>query len=166
MSRISYNDYVQNLALDCKLHPKRFWSFVKSKRKQQRLNSFCYGDQIHTIPVEIASAFNRYFESNFSQQQSPYQPPKDHGRCEAHPGITPLQNLHVNQGDVLKAIKNLNSSKPPGLDGISPKILQFAGPLLPPYWHVYLTSVSLQVQFPVAGSWQISFLYTNKVINP
>ena len=30
MTKTFYNDCIQNLSDDCKLNPKRFWSFVKS----------------------------------------------------------------------------------------------------------------------------------------
>ena len=44
MTKTSYNDYIHNLSDDCKLNPKRFWSFVKSKRESHPVNVFKQGD--------------------------------------------------------------------------------------------------------------------------
>ena len=154
MTRNTYNDYVQSLAIDCKLNPKRFWSFVKSKRKPQSVNYFQHGNQTHTSPSEIANAFNLYFQSNFSPQQSPYHLPKDNDACKSHPGIKPLQNIQVHQSDVLRAINNLNASKPPGLDGISPKILKLAGfSIVPILTRIFNLSLSTGT---VPHSWKMA----------
>ena len=129
MTKTSYNDYIQNLSDDCKLNPKRFWSFVKSKREFYPVNVFKQGDSNFSTSHAIANAFNAHFQGNVSPQRStvPHNP-----SCDTHPGIIPLDILHVNEGDVLMVIKKLNSSKPPGADGISSAMLKLAGSSISP----------------------------------
>ena len=145
LTRNSYNDYIHSLALDCKENPKRFWSFVNSKRKHQSNATFNYNNQTFSDPSAIANAFNQCFQSNFSPQQSSYCLP-DLESCTAHLGINPLPNFHITQADVTKAVSQLNPSKPPGLDGISPKILKLAGiSIVPILTNIFNLSLSTGV---------------------
>ena len=70
----------------------------------------------------IANAFNAHFQGTGVHNPS----------CDTHPGIITLDILHVNEGDLLMAIKKLNSSKPPVADGISSAMLKLAGSSISP----------------------------------
>ena len=62
MQNFLYIEYISSVCSDIKDNPKRFWSFIKSKRSSSTVpsNSITY-----TTIQTIATALNNYFQSVF-----------------------------------------------------------------------------------------------------
>jgi hypothetical protein len=63
-SRKAYKHFVDNM-FSSKDNKKRFWSFVRSRKRSPTPLSFKHGAQTLVNPHEIACAFNTYFASVF-----------------------------------------------------------------------------------------------------
>ena len=56
--RNSHKDYTYDISLNAKRNPKKFWSYVASKRTCTDSNSFYINDSVISNPTEIVNAFN------------------------------------------------------------------------------------------------------------
>lgn len=106
--------YLQNVQQNSKEHIKEFWAYTKSLRKT---NSFPlemkWKDEKYSTPEQIASGFARYFNSVHATV--------DHNL----PNFEPTKNCYdsfsfskIGEEDVLTVIKNLDTDKGVGCDGI------------------------------------------------
>jgi hypothetical protein len=107
---------------------KRFWTFVKSLRKDYS-GVAPLKDQGRTCTenTEKANILNKQFESVFTRESdippnllpetSPYEP---------------MQDITISQQGVLKLLTNLNIYKAPGPDNISPRVLKNLAPSISP----------------------------------
>ena len=69
--RKSHKDYTYDISLNAKHNPKKFWSYVASKRKCSDSNYFNINDSVISNPTEIADAFNKHFCSKFDGMYNP-----------------------------------------------------------------------------------------------
>jgi hypothetical protein len=71
-------------------------------------------------PIDKANALNSFFAHVSNMQQEPDIPLHGPGPPIHHP----LDNFDISEQEVLGQLLTLNLNKPPGPDGISPKILK------------------------------------------
>ena len=69
--RKSHKDYTYDISLNAKRNPKKFWSYVASKRKSSDSISFDINYSVISNPNEIADAFNKHFCSKFDGVYNP-----------------------------------------------------------------------------------------------
>ena len=104
---------------DMSLISKKFWKYVKSKCKSSRIpETMKFGDQFRYKPLDQANMFNTYFFSQFSNRSS-YDIEVDL-RNDHHK----FNDLEFHALDVLLILKQTNSSKAAGPDGIDGMILK------------------------------------------
>ena len=114
---------------DMSLISKKFWKHVKSRCKSSRIpETMKFGDQFRYKPLDQANMFNTYFFSQFSDRSS-YDIEVDL-RNDHHK----FNDLEFYALDVLLILKQTNSSKAAGPDGIDGILLKncaasFANPL-------------------------------------
>ena len=66
MQKRLYTEFISSVCSDIKDNPKRFWSFVKSKRSSSTIPSkMTYNGITYSTIQLIATAFNNYFKSVF-----------------------------------------------------------------------------------------------------
>ena len=124
----SYAKYVKTLADDIGQNPKRFWSFVKSKKASPPVSSFTNNNETITDPAEIASVFATHFQDNFTVDQSVFDPNDTIDTCHGHPGMLLFCSMCTDGAEVSEILSKLNISKSPGPDGISSRLLKLASP--------------------------------------
>ena len=117
LSRKAYKAYVDKLFLSND-NRKRFWAYVRSRRQSPTPLSFKQGDNILTDYDDIATAFNSYFASVFSEPSNvPDNPPS----CDFP--IDDLSTIHFSTGSIRSIILSLPQGKAPGPDGIGVRFL-------------------------------------------
>lgn len=121
------NKYKQKLTsqiLDKSIPPGKWWRIVKSlskcnnkKKVPSPINS---NGKIHIHPVDKASELNKHFASisHIETTNEPRLPPQGPGPPHS------IERINITAQDVVDQLSNLNITKPPGPDGISPKILK------------------------------------------
>ena len=114
--------------VDIHQNPKRFWSFVKSKKASPSVSSFTNNNETITDPAEIASVFASHFQDNFTVDQSVFDPNDMIDTCHGHPGMLLFCSMCTDGAEVSEILSKLNISKSPGPDGISSRLLKLASP--------------------------------------
>lgn len=121
--------YIREMETKIKLCPKKFWSYVKSRRRASNYpGHVTYHDHTFTDGVDICSAFNDFFYSVFI-------PPADHYDVYTLPPASSnpafdTNSIILTESDILKALKNLDCSKGAGSDKIPPSFISRCGPAL------------------------------------
>ena len=157
LNRHLYARYINRVQTSLKRNPKSFWSFVRSKRKQDGLpSSMYYGDSSLNTAADKCESFAKHFKSAFSNSLV------SDAQIEAATRYTPLDSFdfsvsEINEEYVHNAIRKLKFSVSPGPDEIPSSLLKkcssaLALPL------VKLFNLSLREKtFPTA--WKTSFLF-------
>ncbi|KAJ3607153.1 hypothetical protein NHX12_026667 [Muraenolepis orangiensis] len=132
--------YEKSIAQQSKANPKKFWRYVKSKTKTRSvmpdLISPATGEKI-SGDLERAELLGLYFSSVFTQE-----PPGEIPRLPHLQLTTLLERLDISTDMVYKKLQNLNTSKSPGPDSVSPRVLHEAAPsLAKPLAHIFQTSL-------------------------
>ena len=97
---------------------KKFWKYVKSKSKSSRIpETIRYKNRFRTKPCDQANLFNDFFFEQFSEE-SLYDIDIDMNSNDR------FMNLKFHELDVLLLLKNVNSSKAAGPDGIHGMVLK------------------------------------------
>jgi len=116
-------EYEKKIAKNCKTNAKGFWNYVKSKTK-----SSCGVSPLKTpsgdvteSDIDKANVLNDFFSSVFTKENCEDMPP-DH-EAERSEGIT-LNDIQVTPKAVADKLKNLNSNKAHGPDGIPSRVLK------------------------------------------
>ena len=127
--KLKYKDYLQNnLCEDIKSNPKRFWNFVKSKKKVQnpipclKVNGITFTDD-----KEKVDTLNKQFESVFKDTNDGPFPP-----CEERNDVPAMSDIHCCVADVCKLLKSIDVNKAQGPDGLSPRVLKEGAEQLAP----------------------------------
>lgn len=99
--------------------PKRFYSFVNSKRKVAGYpSSMNYIDSESSDDSNIADMFTSFFRSSYSQEKPPLNYPYTISSFNNIPNILLLED------EVLHGLKTLKHSNSPGPDGVPTSILR------------------------------------------
>ena len=102
---------------DNDLITKKFWSYVKSKTASQRIPEFVnYNGIIRNSPEDQANLFNEFFFEQFSEASS-YDITIDYS-------VDSQFDIDFDHRKVRKLLKNVNSNKAHGPDGIHGKLLK------------------------------------------
>ena len=97
---------------------KKFWSFVKSFKKDAfGINSLRENGILKTDSLDKANICNRQFESAFTRESDTEIPSKGTSP------FTPMGEITVDPKGVLKLWNNLNIHKASGPDGLSARVL-------------------------------------------
>ena len=98
---------------------KKFWSFVKSLKKDAfGINSLRENGILKTDTLDKANICNRQFESAFTRESDTEIPSKGTSP------FTPMGEITVDPKGVLKLLNNLNIHKASGPDGLSARVLK------------------------------------------
>ena len=96
---------------------KKFWSFVKSLKKDVfGINSLRENGILKTDTLDKANICNRQFESAFTREPDTEIPSKGTSP------FTPMGEITVDLKGVLKLLNNLNIHKASGPDGLSARV--------------------------------------------
>ena len=102
---------------DTSLISKRFWTHVKSKSKSTRIpETVRYGSRIRSNLTDQANLFNDYFYQQFTVE-SDYNIDINFDRDQFY-------DLKFSRQDVFLILRNINSNKAAGPDGIHGKVLK------------------------------------------
>lgn len=154
-NRTLYERYTTRMQRNLRLHPKRFWSFVRAKRKEDGLPASMYfGDRSTSIASSKCELFADHFKNAFSNTRTTQQ------QIDAAVSNTPLDSLElgifqVTEEHVQSAICKLKESVSPGPDGIPSVILKKCSCLVKPLAKLF--NLSFQRKTFPAG-WKTSFL--------
>ena len=98
---------------------KKFWSFVKSLKKDAFvINSLSENGILKTDTLDKANICNRQFESAFTRESDTEIPSKGTSP------FSPMGEITVDPKGVLKLLNNLNIHKASGPDGLSARVLK------------------------------------------
>ena len=128
--RIAYNNYVTNIITpESTSNPKRFWSFITSKRKESSgvapLKSS--DGHIHSDPKTKANILNNQFSSVFNSGEDPSTI-----KSMKSPPHRSMPNIYISTEGVRKLLAGLNIHKAAGPDGVSTRMLkEFSSELSP-----------------------------------
>ena len=156
-NRFLYAQHVLRTQSQLKRNPKRFWSFVNSKRKESGLPSsmFLVNDSVDTLDG-IGSLFRKHFSSIFNSSSANTAQIQSALRDVPH-NVVNLSNICFSDEDVLKATEKLKPSSSAGPDGIPAIILKrCAIALCVPLRIIFNKSLSLGV-FP--DCWKKSAMF-------
>ncbi|XP_055538019.1 uncharacterized protein LOC129725807 [Wyeomyia smithii] len=156
-NRFLYAQHVLRTQSQLKRNPKRFWSFVNSKRKESGLpsNMFLRNDSADTLDG-IGSLFRKHFSSIFNSSSANTAQIQSALRDVPH-NVVNLSNICFSDEDVLKATEKLKPSSSAGPDGIPAIILKrCAIALCVPLRIIFNKSLSLGV-FP--DCWKKSAMF-------
>lgn len=106
-------EYHTSLGDSLKVNPKRFWSFFRHKTKSNCIPAnVTYEGRHISSRVAMGEAFNKYFYSAFTHAPEvpldAFTPPDE--------GMPVLHNLALCEGEVYRALLNLDPNKAPGPD--------------------------------------------------
>ena len=121
--RKNHSMYTNTISNDYQTNPKRFWSYVASKRKCPDNSCFSIDDGIVNDTETIASAFNKHFSSKFEGTYDPLDVTSLDDSPPIHGGA-PISFDPFTVNEVLEVLQNLNTSKSPGPDEILPVFLK------------------------------------------
>ena len=116
--------FEQKIAKEAKKNPKKFWSYVNSKRKSKANipdldTSDDKGAPKTRNDSEKAELLNRYFKTVFTEEDLMNSPNVENKNFESF-----LERIEITEEMVRKKLKALNQNKSPGPDGIHPRILK------------------------------------------
>ena len=133
-----YREFINNIAENLTTQPKKCWSLLASRTKSRSTPGHLKdGTKEVSDPTLKASLFNRFFSSIFilwNKDQIPF--------CQQHEDEH-LRSVQLEEDDIRKALKNLDSTKAPGPDGIPTKVLKdCAEELIPNLTDLFNTSLT------------------------
>ena len=98
---------------------KKFWSFVKSLKKDAfGITSPRENGILKTYTFDKANICNKQFESVFTRESDSEIP------CKGTSPFIPMGEITVDPRGVLKLLNGLNIHKAPGPDGLSARVLK------------------------------------------
>ena len=98
---------------------KKFWSFVKSLKKDAfGITSLRENRILKTDTLDKANICNKQFESAFTRESDSEIP------CKGTSPFTPMGEITVDPKGVLKLLNSLNIHKAPGPGGLSARVLK------------------------------------------
>ena len=142
LTRKQVKNHERGIALQAKSNPKLFWKYVRSKTKTRERIPDLYANQKKertSSDLEKAEVLSDYFASVFTVE------PKDNFPIISVKDVPALEMPIVTPEKVRKKLDSLNTSKSPGPDQISPRILkELSGCLSKPLSLIFNASLSNQ----------------------
>ena len=116
---------------------KKFWSFIKSKRKDQcEVPPLVHNGVTHTDNLTKADILNKQFASVFTNEDTSYIP-----KLQGVPYPT-IQSVQIYQDGVIQLLQQLDNSKAYGYDNIPGRLLkEFAFELSSPLTLIFQASL-------------------------
>ena len=129
-SRFLYSRYVRRTQSNLKRNPKRFWSFVNEKRKENGLPSnMSLGNETANTRVSICNLFAAHFSSVFRSVPSSSSQIESALRDVPY-NVINLSTMSFTENDILIALGKLKSSTAAGPDGIPAIVLKKCATIL------------------------------------
>ena len=132
--RQSYWQFVDNIIevgdtdQDQQLKQKRFWSYIKSIRKDTGgVAPLKENGRLNADPKDKANILNRQYESTWTQEDTHDIPSPD---GEPYP---PMKDVHVSTEGVTKLLQKLNPAKATGPDLLPARVLKELASEISPY---------------------------------
>jgi hypothetical protein len=152
VSALIYDRYLRGVQNDIVNDPKKFWSYVDSKRRTKSYPTMMnHGDEKATTPDGICKLFGEFFQKVYVTDDNPSETTQF--------GIEKVANIYtytLSVNEILRALKKINVNKGSGPDNISPVLLKNCAKVLSkPLHHLFNLSLSTRV-FP--DRWKISHL--------
>ena len=118
--RIGKARFEEDIALDIKLNPKKFYSYVRSKNKSKEGIGPLLSDdkQLVESDVEMVQILNNFFSSVFTTEDMLNVP------NETMPGNIEMGNISCTLSEITKGLLKLNVNKSCGPDRLYPRILK------------------------------------------
>ena len=134
----AHRNYCSNLFNDTSKSKKKFWSYIKSIRKDNTgIAPLKDGETTYTTAKQKACALNNQFQSVFTTEDLSNIPQLDNS---IHP---PLQNLSFTTHGIQVLLERLEPAKAPGPDQIPTKIIKLCANSIAPVLQIIFTQ-SLQ----------------------
>ncbi len=126
--RKAYHSFIDGIIdPDPKQPQKRFWSFIKSLRRDNMgIAPLKDGDGVASTASDKAEILNNQFSSVFTSE-----PPGDLPDIDG-PDQPTMPDINISTNGILKLLNSLNPHKAQGPDGIPPRILKDHAPLIAP----------------------------------
>ena len=136
--RRAKREYEKAIAKECRKNSKAVWNYLKRKNKTSMPNLKKTDGSTTTSDKEAADALNEQYHSVFTREDT-----------DNIPQMTPkelltekLKTFTIEENDVLKALKNLQTNKSPGIDQVHPRVLkELADTLAHPLTLIFRTSI-------------------------
>ena len=126
-ARNAKSNYEQQLAQNIKHNPKKFYSYLRSKRKVNK----SVGSVVNPVtgnrtdsPSETAQVFVDYFSSVFKEETFG---PLTEDCYDIYPGVSSISDFEIDESEVKQLISTVHPFKSLGPDEIHPRILQTLG---------------------------------------
>ena len=156
-NRHLYNRYVARIQENLRRNPKRFWSFVNEKRKENGLPSSMFlgnrsadnnGEKCDLFAEQFMQAFNSFVASFVQIGEASEAVPRD---------VFSFEMPLINTDTVVAGLRKLKTSYAAGPDGIPSAVLKHCSDVLcNPIAKLFNLSVR-QCKFP--DRWKFSFLF-------
>ena len=150
--RKSHDDYVQDLITTDNSN-KKFWSYVKSQRKENTgISDLNVNNKLIQNPKEKADLFNNQFSKVFSDPNEPSPP---FTTTKVNPNT--IHNIKVSEKGVLKLLQGVNENKATGPDDIPGKFYKIcSNELCEAFTLLYQTSLNSGV---VPDDWKTANIF-------
>ena len=120
----AHDDYVDSYILnDFGKKPKKFWKYIKAKRySNTKIKCLTKNGQTFTETKEILNTMNTTFYEAFGRTNTPSSITDLSGQVNA--SFPDMPKIDISSSGIQALIDGLDSSKAPGPDNISPKLLK------------------------------------------
>lgn len=151
-----YDNYISSVQENLVTDPSSFWNYVNLKKRTNGYpKAMTYENAGSSDGPGICNLFADFFESNYSPSNDNFEFDRD-GTFERHPSLTGMGSVDTSLGVVLEALQNVDASKGPGPDGISPLFLKNCASSLAEPLHLIFTKSLMAGIFP--SNWKTSSL--------
>ena len=142
----SYANYINNAQNNLTTDPKRFWSFVNSKKKTNSYpSSMFFSDTQCSNPSDICNQFANFFSSVYVTHDCSQNFVIENAIIDNNINIC---NLYLTENCIIDALSKIDECKSAGPDNIPPVFLKkCAHSLITPLKYIFNTSLKLG-QFP------------------
>lgn len=121
LNKCLYNQYMMSFNGSIKQNPRRFFTFINSKRNCSSIPIIMkYKDLISSNLTDSLNLFSSYFQSNFNDDLSPF----DHIDLNGINSSVDFSLMLISEEDVVNGITKLSNSPKSDNDGISALVLK------------------------------------------
>ena len=118
--RRAKRDYEKAIAKECRKNSKAVWKYLKRKNNTNMPNLKKSDGSTTTSDKDAAETLNEQYFSVFTREDTDNIPQMTQKVLLTDK----LKTLKIDENEVLKALKNLNTNKSPGIDQIHPRVLK------------------------------------------
>ena len=152
--RESHQTYVQDLITSDHSN-KKFWTYVKSQRKEQSgVSDLVNDNKLIQNPKEKANLFNLQFSKVFSKPGALLN--KFKSPVSGSPNQT-IKNIKVSKKGVTNLLKNINENKATGPDQIPGKLLKICAEELTDVFTIFFQNSLEQGKIP--DNWKLAHIF-------